>query len=1001
MAKSAASAVSEPSFAAPEGTYTQSHIVIPFAELPLAGHAPLVSNNVAGSSDSSTAYSLSVASPQVSEGGNTASVAPSSATSTAASGSQANPTTAALATPVTPMASLPPAWRKEVGSTVEPSISACSIPWTAAESSGAKRNAGQASHDVVQSGVAATDTSTESISSADPQNHHSQYSTDTRGFNAMSEPLIEGVLVSQGIDAPAASTSGGSGGVLGMSALTTYGFMPNSNQLMASLERQLSTMSDDMQHGPMALYKPSKSAAKPKNAVRQSSSSFVIKSQLHPDLKDILAQLERNACSTPSTPIPPMIFTQRSRTLLWLADGSGTKEPLARFLFASPPSSHDVNQLTRSPTTLDIIIGFPTGDIIWLDAIGLRYSRFNKGGIVTDSGITHIRWLPSASHEGLFVSAHADGTMIVWDREREDCEVSKGWQPRPWCLALTAAQKAQQMRLESETGAVENIESSKDLADNSTGSMAMHPRSLHSSRAPQTSERSNAASPAYGLNSTRTDRRWQGGSNSGGVTGTLSVLDWDPKTSIIVSRPGLVESEAGPNASGPGLNDPPSGMATPASHFSNSVSENGGNADVRQNLSGAGHGASAFSALGRSVGQRRRADSITQGTGTQSSIQGLPALALPDNEQQRSTSGPIWTKNPVTHWRVSNRRINSFAISPDLGCVAVVAEDALLRIIDLTTERLLATHASYFGSFLSLAWSPDGRFLLATSCDDLISIYHPRDSGTAMGGSGGQSESRLVARCVGHSSWVRDVAFDPYRWTDGDRTYRFGSVGEDGKLLLWDFSTAALTRPKHTTSTRRKRGTGAAQDSHDRSAARVRSNEGTSADLSDAGEVGDSIYHPAPPSAAVPQLNPVASLQVSTVTTILNIRFRPCSFILLHSNGVLQTFARPMAKVLRLGTAASNEEKDARPGSASFGDNAIQARAGADEKGKKGRPGGSSRGLSFGNTFSRGMKWVGGGSGSAAGTDELSSTSAGTQASAPHQSSTRPLANSSTIAMLG
>jgi hypothetical protein len=38
----------------------------------------------------------------------------------------------------------------------------------------------------------------------------------------------------------------------------------------------------------------------------------------------------------------------------------------------------------------------------------------------------------------------------------------------------------------------------------------------------------------------------------------------------------------------------------------------------------------------------------------------------------------------------------------------------------------------------------------------------------------------VVARCEGHSAFVTNIAFDPIR-TGG---YRFGSVGEDGKLIL-------------------------------------------------------------------------------------------------------------------------------------------------------------------------------------------------------------------------
>lgn len=87
--------------------------------------------------------------------------------------------------------------------------------------------------------------------------------------------------------------------------------------------------------------------------------------------------------------------------------------------------------------------------------------------------------------------------------------------------------------------------------------------------------------------------------------------------------------------------------------------------------------------------------------------------------------------------------------------------------------------------------------------DDLLTIFSPW-------------EQRVIARCQGHSSFVSAVAFDELR-CDG-RTYRFGSVAEDNKLILaslpsserlssishffsqWDFSSGALHRPKFQVS---------------------------------------------------------------------------------------------------------------------------------------------------------------------------------------------------------
>jgi catabolite repression protein CreC len=90
-------------------------------------------------------------------------------------------------------------------------------------------------------------------------------------------------------------------------------------------------------------------------------------------------------------------------------------------------------------------------------------------------------------------------------------------------------------------------------------------------------------------------------------------------------------------------------------------------------------------------------------------------------------------------------------------------------------------YTSYYGGFTCVCWSPDGKYVLTGGQDDLVSIWS-------------LSERLIVARCQGHHSWVTAVAFDP--WRCDERNYRFGSVGEDCRLLLWDFSVGMLHRPK-------------------------------------------------------------------------------------------------------------------------------------------------------------------------------------------------------------
>ena len=148
---------------------------------------------------------------------------------------------------------------------------------------------------------------------------------------------------------------------------------------------------------------------------------------------------------------------------------------------------------------------------------------------------------------------------------------------------------------------------------------------------------------------------------------------------------------------------------------------------------------------------------------------------------KKSVQSRYQKTNPVAVWKVSNQKLNAFAISPDGMHLAVASEDGSLRIINYLQESVLDLYTSYYGGFACVCWSPDGRYVVTGGQDDLVSIWSLADR-------------MLVARCQGHNSWVTAVAFDP--WRCDERNYRFGSVGEDCRLLLWDFSVGMLHRPK-------------------------------------------------------------------------------------------------------------------------------------------------------------------------------------------------------------
>ncbi|GAM84850.1 hypothetical protein ANO11243_028520 [Dothideomycetidae sp. 11243] len=157
------------------------------------------------------------------------------------------------------------------------------------------------------------------------------------------------------------------------------------------------------------------------------------------------------------------------------------------------------------------------------------------------------------------------------------------------------------------------------------------------------------------------------------------------------------------------------------------------------------------------------------------------SFAISRMDIKKSVHSPNQKLNPVSCWNLGRSRINRIAFSPDGTHLAVVSEDGTLKIVDFLRETLLDIYRSYYGGLISVTWSPDGRYILTGGQDDLVSIWSFADGA-------------LVARCQGHSSWVRDVKFDP--WRCDERNYRFGSVGEDCRLLLWDFSVGMLGRPK-------------------------------------------------------------------------------------------------------------------------------------------------------------------------------------------------------------
>ncbi|KAF2139395.1 uncharacterized protein K452DRAFT_320521 [Aplosporella prunicola CBS 121167] len=232
--------------------------------------------------------------------------------------------------------------------------------------------------------------------------------------------------------------------------------------------------------------------------------------------------------------------------------------------------------------------------------------------------------------------------------------------------------------------------------------------------------------------------------------------------------------------------------------------------------------------------------------------------------------------NPLSVWKVSNSKINAFAFSPDNRHLAVVSEDGTLRIIDYLQEQLLDVFSSYYGGLMCVCWSPDGRYIVTGGQDDLVSIWSLEDS-------------MLVARCQGHNSWVTAVAFDP--WRCDDRNYRFGSVGEDCRLLLWDFSVGMLHRPRAASV--QQRGSISshlppARTRADSSTSRLRSDS----NLTSGSAEGELTVHPVEPRARTAMLPPVLAKSVDD-HPLRWLAFEEDCILTSCDNGHIRTWDRP------------------------------------------------------------------------------------------------------------
>lgn len=128
------------------------------------------------------------------------------------------------------------------------------------------------------------------------------------------------------------------------------------------------------------------------------------------------------------------------------------------------------------------------------------------------------------------------------------------------------------------------------------------------------------------------------------------------------------------------------------------------------------------------------------------------------------------TRNPIYRWNISMQSdesinmagsgslsvidnesysLNEFAFSPCAKYLACVSQDGFLRVYCYDTMELVGRARSYYGGLTCVCWSPDGKYVVTGGEDDLVTVWS-------------FVERRVVARGMGHKSWVSVVAFDSF-----------------------------------------------------------------------------------------------------------------------------------------------------------------------------------------------------------------------------------------------